>query len=472
MSINHLIDPNTQIKLDIACNSCNCESMKVFDKLEVKDFIFDSQNGDPIELSTLPDQGVMGSVLKSDGGGGVIWGSDLTGGVNYTGSLPTVVNGLTVYNGLDGTTLGDTALTTQDIIDLQNDKLNKDGTNIMTGNLQLGGNTITGVNNITAIGSIAGNIAANSIRGLLPGQAAPFTEDINLNSNDIKNAENVYTNNLYSKAGLGLIKVNNGGIDFQTTNNIFNVNNLETQEIKSTNGVSVRIQDDLDMGVFDINNCNDIKTNNLSTNTAPNIVSNNNIDMNTNDLLDVGNMNVSKINNITPVGGLYSGYSDGTTITQAMGSTDLLPLSSVGGLSIPANGFSIGDAFHMVCSGIFPSESKSDTVDVELCALLADTSTVVLGSISVDLEAFDTQPSNFELESDFVVRSVGITGEISVSFDFTFNKKVTKDFKGTRATNIAVIDMTQSSTLQLNATITGGGGSTIKSTLAYLRKQY
>ena len=278
MSINHLLDKNTPVKLNIVCNSCECEAMKVFDKMEVKDLTFDCQNGDPVELSTLPDQGVVGAVLKSDGGGGVIWGSDLTGGVNYTGSLPTVVNGLTVYNGVDGTTLGDTALTTQDIVDLQNDKLNKDGTNIMTGSLQLGGNSITGVNNITAVGTIAGNINANSLQGLLPGTDIPVNTNMN----------------------------------FLNVNNILNLNNLETQEIKATDGVSINIQDDINVGLYDLNNVNDIRTNAISTNTAPNIISNNNIDMNTNDLLDVGSMTItstayiSKIADLpAPIGNYY-----------------------------------------------------------------------------------------------------------------------------------------------------------------------
>jgi len=182
--------------------------------------------------------------------------------------------------------------------------------------------------------------------------------------------------------------------------------------------------------------------------------------------------NVASINGLTPVGGIYSGISDGSTITQAMGTSDLFPISSVGILSVPANGFSVGSAYHLVCSGVFPSEDKNDDVEIELCAVLADTSVVVLGSIVIDLEDFDTEPSNWELESDFIIRSTGLSGQVAVSFDFTFNKRITKDFRGTRATNLATLDTTQAASLQLNATITGGNGSTIKSTLAYLRRQY
>jgi hypothetical protein len=163
MSINHILDKNTPVKLDIVCNSCECEAMKVFDSMEVKNFTFDCQNGDPVELSTLTDQGVFGSVMKSDGVGGVLWGTDLTGGVNYTGSLPTVVNGLTVYNGVDGTTLGDTVLTTQDIVNLQNDKLNIDGAIAMTGNLNLNNNNIINITDTQteSIGNTSGSFDIN-----------------------------------------------------------------------------------------------------------------------------------------------------------------------------------------------------------------------------------------------------------------------------------------------------------------------
>jgi hypothetical protein len=123
MSLNQIKDPVLGARQNIFCNSCTCSEAKVADKLEVKDFFFDAQDGSPIELSSVADQGVMGSVLKSNGDGTVQWGSDLVGGVNYTGSQPTVVNGLTVFNGTDGTTIGDTPLTTTDITDLQTDPI-------------------------------------------------------------------------------------------------------------------------------------------------------------------------------------------------------------------------------------------------------------------------------------------------------------------------------------------------------------
>ena len=177
------------------------------------------------------------------------------------------------------------------------------------------------------------------------------------------------------------------------------------------------------------------------------------IDMNNNNIDNVDNMNINSINNLTPVGGIFTGISDGATITSST-FADLLPITSLGSLSVPANTFLLGSAFHLVCAGIFPDEDAKDNVEIELCAIQGAT-TIQLGLVNLDLENFDTEPSNFELEADFVIRGIGTSAEVAVSFDFTFNKKVTKDFKGTRATNLATIDTTQASTLALNARIIG-----------------
>ena len=214
--------------------------------------------------------------------------------------------------------------------------------------------------------------------------------------------------------------------------------------------------------LLDVNTINDLSGSGVSVTSE--------FKMNSNNISDVGNLEVVSVNDLTPVGGIYSGISDGATISSST-FTDLLPISSVGGLSVAADEFKIGSAFHLVCSGIFPSEDGNDNVEIELCAIQGAT-TIQLGIVNLELENFDTEPSNFELEADFVIRSIGASGQVAVSFDFTFNKKVTKDFKGTRATNLATINTEVASTLALNARIIGGNGSSIKSSLAYLRKQY
>jgi len=251
-----------------------------------------------------------------------------------------------------------------------------------------------------------------------------------------------------------------------SSNNITNVNDLSTTTISAKNGVSISLLDDFNVNNYDLLNVNEIKTNIISTNTTGDVNLLNTLDMNTRDILNIDNMSVSTINNITPVGGLYSGISDGVIINQASGQTDLLPVSSVGGLSIPANGFQVGDAFHLVVAGIFPTESNTDDITIEI-----KQNGTTIASINLELENFDTLPSNFELEMDFVIRSVGVVGSVATNLDFSFNKKVSKDFKGTRSTDITTIDTTTASSLSVLATV-NGAGSSIQSRMAYLRKQY
>ena len=340
------------------------------------------------------------------------------------------------------------------IDNLQLGKVAKSG-DTMTGNLAMSGNSITGVSILNT----------DEIHESTLGSNINLANDLHTNNIIVTGGNEIKTNNIgEASAGGGMNILSN--VDMNT-NSLTNVNNLSTTTISAKNGVSISLLDDFDVNNYDLLNCANVKVTNIEGIGAADVTVSSNINMNTNDIT-----NVASINRLTPVGGMYAGISDGTTITQAMGASDLLPVSSVGGLLIPANGFSVGDSFHLVCSGIFPSENKNDDVEIELRAVLADTSVVVLGSILIALENFNTRPSNFELESDFVIRSIGVTGKVAVSFDFTFNKKITEDFKGTRKTNLATLDTTQSSRLSLNATIIGVSGSTIKSTLAYLRKQY
>ena len=60
--------------------------------------------------------------------------------------------------------------------------------------------------------------------------------------------------------------------------------------------------------------------------------------------------NCISINGLTAVGGVYAGTADGTLINNTT-EQSVLPASGVGSLTIPANGFSVGDCFHCVVAG-------------------------------------------------------------------------------------------------------------------------
>ena len=309
-------------------------------------------------------------------------------------------------------------------------------------------------------------LRTTSIRHTTPGSDVRFDDNIDMNNLQIRDCNSIATSTLSTQAGLGgQITVVGGPINLNA-NSLTNVNDLSTTTISAKNGVSISLLDDFNVAGYDLLNCANVKVTNIEGIAAADVTVSSNIDMNANDIVNIDNMNVSTINNITPVGGLYSGISDGVVINQASGQTDLLPVSSVGSLVIPANGFKIGDAFHIVVAGIFPTESKNDDITIDV-----KQNGTTIASINLELEDFDTVPSNFELEMDFVIRSIGVAGVVSSNLDFSFNKKVSKDFKGTRSTDITTIDTTTASSLSVLATV-NGAGSSIQSRMAYLRKQY
>jgi len=178
MSLNQIKDPILGARQDIFCKSCTCSEAKIAEKLIVKDLFFDAQNGDPIELSSLPTHGLGGERLTSNGDGTVSWVPGAgSSGVDYSGVLPVSINKVAIYGATDGLLIKDSSLDEADLLDtqaqantnesnitnLQNDKLNIDGTSIMTGNLSLGGNSITNTNDVQteSIGNTSGAFDIN-----------------------------------------------------------------------------------------------------------------------------------------------------------------------------------------------------------------------------------------------------------------------------------------------------------------------
>jgi hypothetical protein len=170
----------------------------------------------------------------------------------------------------------------------------------------------------------------------------------------------------------------------------------------------------------------------------------------------------------TQVGNLYCMIADGATITQSSLETSLLASGVgdfVGTLTVPADGFAVGDAFHFVVAGdcVF-DEDNVITLNLKNGGVLA--------TITMELEN-TTGTTSWELEADFVIRSIGATGSIITNFDFTFNKKAIKDFKGVRNVVVSSIDTTAPNTLDITAEFTTAlQPSSITAKLAYLKRMH
>ena len=179
---------------------------------------------------------------------------------------------------------------------------------------------------------------------------------------------------------------------------------------------------------------------------------------------------VSSINNITPVGGLYAGTSDGTLITATTTESSILPLSGVGpGLTLPANGFSIGDSFHFVCSGDF-SSNNGDTATLRIKANGTN-----LGVIVVQLTGATNE--FYEIEIDFTIRNIGGAGvaDIVSNIDFTYSDSGATSWRGSRVVfiNNTTFDTTISNTLELTCQFSSSSANnSIQTRHATLGKVY
>jgi hypothetical protein len=178
------------------------------------------------------------------------------------------------------------------------------------------------------------------------------------------------------------------------------------------------------------------------------------------------NIWTGSINGLTPVGGVYSGISDGVLVGPGGVETSLLPLTGVGSLTVPANGFNIGDCYHLNVSGEIPIGDKDDVVTIKVCQ-----NGICFATTSVDMED-SVGVSNFELECDICIRSIGVTGAIITNCEFSYNKSLLKDWKGNRHIELSTIDTTVATTLTVSATFSGDLNSTMQTKLFYLRKQY
>jgi hypothetical protein len=172
------------------------------------------------------------------------------------------------------------------------------------------------------------------------------------------------------------------------------------------------------------------------------------------------------------LGYFYSTLADGPTIAQGDGEVSLLPTgvgTSTGTLTVPAGGFSVGDTFHFVVAGNCIFDTNQDII-------LRLKNGGTLASIQMDLENTDSPNSFWELEADFTIRSIGTggsgNGEIVTNFDFTFNKRIDKDFKGQRNVTVSNINTTVSNTLDITAEFLTGDTSSINCRLAYLKKMH
>lgn len=114
--------------------------------------------------------------------------------------------------------------------------------------------------------------------------------------------------------------------------------------------------------------------------------------------------------------GLYAQTADSIPVTNTIVETTLID-GGVGTLSIPANGFQVGDSFIAYFSG------KISCVNNEELEIRAKAGSIVLADTGLIILAAATN-KNWELYINFTVRSIGAAGvaAIATSGRFSYNK--------------------------------------------------
>lgn len=145
--------------------------------------------------------------------------------------------------------------------------------------------------------------------------------------------------------------------------------------------------------------------------------------------------------------GLYAQTANSTAVTNTTTETTLLD-GGVGSLTVPANGFKVGDSFAVEMGGHISSQNNN-TLRIKIksgSVILGDTGLITMPS---------TTDKHWDLNLRFTIRTLGAAGVASIaSFGlFTYSKNASNAFEGSDFSiiNNTSFDTTISNTLGITA---------------------
>ena len=168
--------------------------------------------------------------------------------------------------------------------------------------------------------------------------------------------------------------------------------------------------------------------------------------------------------------GLFAQTASSTPVTNTIVETSLIN-GGVGTLSVPANGFQVGDSFkgvligHLSCVGTATLHIRIKTA---AGILLADTGVMAMNA---------TTSKHWKLDVDFTVRTLGVATVASIASGglFAYTKNSGLNFEGVNFSivNNTTFDTTVSNTLVITAQWnTNNAGNSIYSEIFTLSKTY
>jgi hypothetical protein len=168
-----------------------------------------------------------------------------------------------------------------------------------------------------------------------------------------------------------------------------------------------------------------------------------------------GTSGTSPILPLPVVYGLYAQTANSATVTNTTAETTIIG-TGVGSLSVPANGFAVGDSFRAILGGLI-NATNNQTIRIRLrtgSVLLLDSGLQNLGSAVTD--------DVWSLNVDFTVRQIGTAGVASIvslgSFHYTKTNNASVQGFGFNVVNNTTFNTTVSNTLDI--TVEWGSAST------------
>jgi hypothetical protein len=167
--------------------------------------------------------------------------------------------------------------------------------------------------------------------------------------------------------------------------------------------------------------------------------------------------------------GKYCMITDSSLVT-GLGEQTIIDGTALGSLSIPANGFQVGDSFRLTMRGIIGAHNN-DTITIRI-----KSGTLVLASSgAITLPAITDKP--FTIDVDFTVRAIGGPAVASLvsAGGFTYNKNASNNYEGQDFISIAntFFDTTIINTLDVTAQFSSAHvDNHIQAKVAILEKTY
>jgi len=155
--------------------------------------------------------------------------------------------------------------------------------------------------------------------------------------------------------------------------------------------------------------------------------------------------------------GLFAQTSNSSTVTNTTTETSIVG-SGVGSLSVPANGFSVGDSFSGRLVGHISSKNN-DTIRIKV-----KSGSVILGDSGL-ITMPQTTDKHYTIDLNFTIRATGAAGVASIvtGMVFTYSKDASNAFEGYDSSiiNNTTFDTTSSNTLDI--TVQWGAANVLNS---------